>query len=95
MVASVSFASGGREETRVHGRKRKLEEMSTEKNELKTKFCKLGGDLLSKSAQMKDMTMHVESLEEQSREPAAENDSLQVTKREIITLPMNRSHPKR
>lgn len=78
----------------IQGLKRKLKEMAKEKNELKNKVSKLEGDLLCKRTQMKAMSLHVGHLEEQSRKLAAESESLRVTEREIIALPMNRWHPK-
>lgn len=75
--------------------KGKLEEMVEEKDELNTKFSKLKCDLLYKITQMKDMSPHVEHLEEQSRKLAAENESVQVTKQEIIALLINRSRQRR
>lgn len=51
---------------------RKLEEMTEEKNELKTKVSNLESNLLYKSMQMKAMALHVERLEGRSRNGAVE-----------------------
>lgn len=59
------------------GLNRKLEGISQEQKQLKTKVCKLEGDLLYKTTQMKAMNIHVERL--------------RVTKRQFIALLMFRS----
>lgn len=41
------------------------------------------------------MSLHVERIEEMMRKLAAENESIQVTQRQINALLTNRSRPKR
>lgn len=68
----------------VKGLKRNLEEMAEAKKELKTNISKLKGALLYKSTQMKDMNLHVELVEEQTRNLSVDNGSLHATRREIL-----------
>lgn len=91
LVTLLLAANREGEEEPVQVLKGKLEELVEETNELSTKISKAKGDFLYKSAQLKDMTLHVQRLEEHGRKLAAENESLRVSKRDIIDLQKNRS----
>lgn len=95
LVTYLSVASFEGEQDTLQGLKSKFEEMVAEQNKFKTNVSRLDGDVLYKNMQMKAISFHVERLEENGRNIAAENESMQVTKREIIALQMNYSRPKR
>lgn len=69
--------------------------MEEDNNELKTMFSGLDGHLLYKSNQMKAKSLRLKRLDEHNMKISAENESIRVTRREIILLPTNRLRPKR
>lgn len=95
LVASLSVSIGEEEEENVQVLKRKWDEMPEEQNELKIKVSRVEGGLLYNNTQMKAMRLHLERLEEHSRKLYAENESIQVTKRNIVALMMNCSRVNR
>lgn len=94
LVTFMSIASCEGKDEMVKRLKRKLEEIAKNENEVKSYVSKLKRDLLYNSTHMKPLKLHVESLEEHSKKPAAENESPRVTKQEIIALQMNSFPPK-
>ena len=69
----------------------RVEELTFENNELKKKVNELNGQLLCKDTAMKTMSLHVKRLEEEQRKTKAEMESLRIARKEIVTIPVNRT----
>lgn len=95
VIALLSILGSAVEEETVEGLQRKSEEVLQDKHECKTKVLNLKGDILEKTTVMEAMNLRLERLEEQVRRLDMENESLHVTKEEIVSLPMNPLRPKR
>lgn len=69
----------------------RVEQLSTENNELKKEVSDLKDQLFGKDTASKAMSLQVQRLEEENAKLKAENESLRVARKEMMAIPMRRS----